>query len=47
MSVGPLMVKVGSASNVGGGWSMNVREGDMGVFAATEAGWNLSVKVNT
>ncbi|WP_370949780.1 proprotein convertase P-domain-containing protein [Amycolatopsis sp. cg5] len=34
-------------SNVGGTHSVNAREGDMGVVAVTEAGWNLSAAVNT
>lgn len=34
-------------SNVGGTHSVNAREGDMGVVAVTEAGWNLSASVNT
>ncbi|MEV0645495.1 S1 family peptidase [Phytomonospora sp. NPDC050363] len=34
-------------SNVGGGRSVNAREGDMGVVAVTEAGWTLSADVNT
>ena len=34
-------------SNVGGSHSVNAREGDMGVVAATEAGWTLSPSVNT
>ncbi|WP_051771581.1 proprotein convertase P-domain-containing protein [Lentzea albidocapillata] len=34
-------------SNVGGSRSVNAREGDMGVVAVTEAGWNLSAAVNT
>ncbi|MFS8100630.1 proprotein convertase P-domain-containing protein [Lentzea alba] len=34
-------------SNVGGTRSVNAREGDMGVVAVTEAGWNLSAAVNT
>ncbi|GAA2375091.1 hypothetical protein Cme02nite_04530 [Catellatospora methionotrophica] len=34
-------------SNVGGSRSVNAREGDMGVVAVTEAGWNLSASVNT
>lgn len=34
-------------SNVGGTRSVNNREGDMGVVAVTEAGWNLSASVNT
>ncbi|WP_155370813.1 fibronectin type III domain-containing protein [Catellatospora vulcania] len=34
-------------SNVGGTRSVNAREGDMGVVAVTEAGWNLSASVNT
>ncbi|TDD60880.1 hypothetical protein E1263_09705 [Kribbella antibiotica] len=34
-------------SNVGGSRSINAREGDMGVVAVTEAGWNLSADVNT
>jgi streptogrisin C len=34
-------------SNSGGGRSVNAREGDMGVVAVTEAGWNLSASVNT
>ncbi len=34
-------------SNVGGNRSVNAREGDMGVVAVTEAGWNLSAAVNT
>lgn len=34
-------------SNVGGTHSVNAREGDMGVVAVTEAGWNLSSSVNT
>ncbi|MFJ8966224.1 fibronectin type III domain-containing protein [Lentzea sp. NPDC102401] len=34
-------------SNVGGGRSVNAREGDMGVVAVTESGWNLSAAVNT
>ena len=38
--------KVGT-SNVGGTHSVNAREGDMGVVAVTEAGWNLSASVNT
>jgi streptogrisin C len=38
--------KIGT-SNVGGTHSVNGREGDMGVVAVTEAGWNLSASVNT
>jgi streptogrisin C len=38
--------KIGT-SNVGGTHSVNAREGDMGVVAVTEAGWNLSASVNT
>lgn len=38
--------KIGT-SNVGGSRSVNAREGDMGVVAVTEAGWNLSADVNT
>jgi streptogrisin C len=38
--------KIGT-SNVGGTRSVNAREGDMGVVAVTEAGWNLSALVNT
>lgn len=34
-------------SNVGGNRSVNAREGDMGVVAVTEPGWNLSASVNT
>ncbi|MGQ0838516.1 proprotein convertase P-domain-containing protein [Actinokineospora sp.] len=34
-------------SNVGGAHSVNAREGDMGVVAVTESGWNLSASVNT
>lgn len=34
-------------SNVGGSRSINAREGDMGVVAVTEAGWNISPEVNT
>ncbi|MFC0627395.1 proprotein convertase P-domain-containing protein [Kribbella deserti] len=34
-------------SNVGGSRSVNAREGDMGVVAVTETGWNLSASVNT
>ncbi|GLZ43729.1 fibronectin type III domain-containing protein [Actinokineospora sp. NBRC 105648] len=34
-------------SNVGGTRSVNAREGDMGVVAVTESGWNLSAAVNT
>jgi streptogrisin C len=34
-------------SNAGGGRSVNAREGDMGVVAVTETGWNLSASVNT
>ncbi|ALG07228.1 chitinase [Kibdelosporangium phytohabitans] len=34
-------------SNSGGGRSVNAREGDMGVVAVTESGWNLSAAVNT
>ncbi|ALG15055.1 chitinase [Kibdelosporangium phytohabitans] len=34
-------------SNVGGGRSVFGREGDMGVVAVTEPGWNLSAAVNT
>nr|CTQ95786.1 Chitinase (EC 3.2.1.14) [Kibdelosporangium sp. MJ126-NF4] len=34
-------------SNAGGGRSVNAREGDMGVVAVTESGWNLSAAVNT
>ncbi|GGM86286.1 hypothetical protein GCM10011609_23370 [Lentzea pudingi] len=34
-------------SNVGGSRSVNAREGDMGVVAVTESGWNLSAAVNT
>ncbi|MGH3431700.1 MAG: proprotein convertase P-domain-containing protein [Thermocrispum sp.] len=34
-------------SNVGGTRSVNAREGDMGVVAVTESGWNLSASVNT
>jgi streptogrisin C len=34
-------------SNAGGGRSVNAREGDMGVVAVTEPGWNLSASVNT
>ncbi|GHJ46855.1 hypothetical protein Cs7R123_41970 [Catellatospora sp. TT07R-123] len=34
-------------SNVGGSRSVNGREGDMGVVAVTETGWNLSASVNT
>ncbi|MEU3642198.1 fibronectin type III domain-containing protein [Lentzea sp. NPDC034063] len=34
-------------SNVGGSRSVNAREGDMGVVAVTESGWNLSPVVNT
>lgn len=34
-------------SNVGGSRSVNAREGDMGVVAVTESGWNLSADVNT
>ncbi|WP_439657220.1 fibronectin type III domain-containing protein [Lentzea sp. HUAS TT2] len=34
-------------SNVGGTRSVNAREGDMGVVAVTESGWNLSPVVNT
>ena len=34
-------------SNVGGTRGVNGREGDMGVVAVTEAGWNLSAAVNT
>lgn len=34
-------------SNVGGSRSVNAREGDMGVVAVTEPGWNLSASVNT
>jgi streptogrisin C len=38
--------KIGT-SNVGGTHSVNAREGDMGVVAVTEAGWNLSASVST
>ncbi|WP_328996620.1 proprotein convertase P-domain-containing protein [Kribbella sp. NBC_01245] len=38
--------KIGT-SNVGGSRSINAREGDMGVVAVTETGWNLSASVNT
>lgn len=38
--------KIGT-SNVGGTRSVNAREGDMGVVAVTESGWNLSAAVNT
>ncbi|UOZ11044.1 proprotein convertase P-domain-containing protein [Amycolatopsis sp. WQ 127309] len=38
--------KVGT-SNVGGTHSVNGQEGDMGLVAVTEAGWNLSASVNT
>ncbi len=38
--------KIGT-SNVGGTHSVNALEGDMGVVAVTEAGWNLSAAVNT
>ncbi|MFF3869928.1 proprotein convertase P-domain-containing protein [Micromonospora sp. NPDC001898] len=38
--------KIGT-SNVGGTRSVNAPEGDMGVVAVTEAGWNLSASVNT
>jgi streptogrisin C len=38
--------KIGT-SNVGGGRSVNGREGDMGVVAVTESGWTLSASVNT
>ncbi|HVK23553.1 MAG TPA: fibronectin type III domain-containing protein [Actinokineospora sp.] len=38
--------KIGT-SNVGGGRSVNGREGDMGVVAVTESGWTLSAAVNT
>jgi len=34
-------------SNVGGNRSVNAREGDMGVVAVTEPGWNPSASVNT
>ncbi|WP_222719114.1 fibronectin type III domain-containing protein [Actinokineospora xionganensis] len=34
-------------SNVGGARSVFAREGDMGVVAVTEPGWNLSASVNT
>jgi len=34
-------------SNVGGSRSVNAREGDMGVVAVTETGWNISPVVNT
>ncbi|MBP2475932.1 streptogrisin C [Crossiella equi] len=34
-------------SNLGGGRSVNAREGDMGVVAVAEAGWELSASVNT
>ncbi|GLW90604.1 proprotein convertase P-domain-containing protein [Actinokineospora globicatena] len=34
-------------SNVGGSRTVNAREGDMGVVAVTESGWNLSAAVNT
>ncbi|WP_086853215.1 fibronectin type III domain-containing protein [Amycolatopsis kentuckyensis] len=34
-------------SNAGGTHSVNAREGDMGVVAVTETGWNLSASVNT
>lgn len=34
-------------SNVGGTRSVNANEGDMGVVAVTEMGWNLSASVNT
>ncbi|WP_409491940.1 proprotein convertase P-domain-containing protein [Amycolatopsis sp. cmx-11-12] len=34
-------------SNVGGTRSVNAREGDMGVVAVTQSGWELSAAVNT
>ncbi|HET6286294.1 MAG TPA: S1 family peptidase, partial [Amycolatopsis sp.] len=34
-------------SNVGGARSVNAREGDMGVVAVTQSGWQLSAAVNT
>jgi len=34
-------------SNIGGTHSINAREGDMGVVAVTEPGWELSAEVNT